>query len=112
MVKTHRITADSLHASLAPLQASGTVYLLGELSATGVAAMPPTVEVNSESVQLHYASPEILRGWGKKQLVDVDMTIQIRHDPDSQVAEIGTFAPVSKIGLDPLLQKWIDVTAE
>ena len=59
-----------------------------------------------------YASPEILRGWGKKQLEDVDLTIQIRHDPDIQVAEIGTIAPVTEVGLDPLLQKWMDVPAE
>ena len=111
-VQVERIAAGLLFDSLAPLQTSGSVYLLGELSATGIAAMPPSVEVSSESVQLHYASPEILSGWGKKHLEGVNLIVQIRHDPDNHVAEIETFAPVSKVGLDPLLQKWIDVSGK
>mgnify|MGYP001822299305 CR=1 FL=1 len=111
-VQTHRIKADLLHASLVPLHASGTVYLLGELSATGVAAMPPTVEVSSESVHLRYASPEIFSSWGKKYLDGVNLIVQIRHDPDIHVAKIEAIAPVSEIGLDPLLQKWVDTYAE
>jgi inner membrane protein len=111
-VQVERIAADSLHASLASLQASGAVYLLGELLATGVVPSPPTIEVNSESVHLRYASPEVLRRWEKKQLKDVNLTIQIRHNPVVRVDEIVNIAPATEEKIDPLLQKWLDVSGK
>ena len=111
-VQTQRTRSDSLFDLLAPIQTSGSVYLLGELSASGIAPSPPTVEVNGESVQLSYVSPEVIRSWGKKKLVDVNLTIQIRHDPDIQIPELVNVEPMIEFKLDPLLQKWIDVSGD
>jgi len=111
-VHVKRITADSLLDSFAPLHTNGTVFLLGDLIAAGVTAIPPTVEVSGESIRLSYASPEVIRKWGKLLLEDVALTIQVRHAQGVQVSEIEAIAPAAEITLNPLLQKWVDVSQE
>ena len=111
-VHVKRITADSLLDSFAPLLTNGTVFLLGDLIAAGVTAIPPTVEVSGESIRLSYASPEVIRKWGKLLLEDVALTIQVRHAQGVQVSEIEAIAPAAEITLNPLLQKWVDVSQE
>lgn len=111
-VQVKRITADSLFDSFAPLLTSGNVFLLGELTATGVTAIPPTVEVTSKNIRLSYASPEVLRKWGKILLEDVALTIQVRHAPGTQVGKMEVIAPVAGMALNPLLQKWVDASQQ
>jgi len=111
-LEVKRITAESLFDSISPLLLSGTVYLLGEFSAAGITSVPPTVEVNGDNVQLNYASPELLGSWGKKHLEDVYFTIQVRHAPGVQMAEMESFVVDTEVRLDPLLQKWVDVNGE
>jgi hypothetical protein len=43
----------ALAQSLAPLQATGQVYLLGSLNARQIPSLPPMVEVTGERVSLH-----------------------------------------------------------
>ena len=88
------------------------MFLLGELTATGVTAIPPTVEVTSKNIRLSYASPEVLRKWGKILLEDVALTIQVRHAPGTQVGKMEVIAPVAGMALNPLLQKWVDASQQ
>ncbi len=106
-IKTDRASTDALYELLAPLQLSGQVYLLGTISAKHIAPAPPTVEVAGETVTLRYADAVALKGWGKQQLFDVSLAVQVRHGPGVRVAEIQGLEVNNSVGFHPLLQKWI-----
>ncbi|HEC16017.1 MAG TPA: metal-dependent hydrolase [Sedimenticola sp.] len=108
--RADRVRAGSLFEPLALLQSAGQVYLLGTLSAKRIAPSPPTVEVAGETVTLRYAEALVPAGWGNKLLTDIDLTIQVRHEPGVTVPEIQGLVESEAEGLHPLLWKWIVTT--
>jgi len=110
--KAGSIDADSLYESLLRLQSAGRVYVSGTLRAGHIASMPPTVEVTGENVTLNYAAASLPGDWGGQRLTDIDLAIQVRHDPGISVPEIRRPEQAEGGELPPLLKKWIDATED
>jgi inner membrane protein len=87
-IDTPHTSPAALAAALATLEAVGEVYLIGSLTARGIAPQAPTVAVSANTVSLNYARPEVLEAWGQRALRDVLLTVQVRHVPDETVPEV------------------------
>jgi inner membrane protein len=105
-VRVERTSAEALLASLAPLQEKGKIYLLGTLTALASRPAPPTVDVAADTVTLNYAVPGMLETWKGRTLRDLDLAVQVRHAPGTEVAQP---QPPSRegTGVHPLLEKWM-----
>lgn len=77
-----------LAAALAPLETAEEIYLIGSFTARGIAAQEPTVEVSGDTVNLTYAAPVLLEGWGARPLRDLLLIVQVRHMPDVSPPEV------------------------
>jgi inner membrane protein len=109
-IQLKKTNVDSLVDKLAPLQASGNVYLIGTVSAKRIAPAPPTIEIAGDTITLNYAKLSPLMAWGNKPLNDVNLTIQIRHAPGVEVTEINVITESADVKIHPLLKKWIKTT--
>jgi len=105
-VKADQITVKELREALAEAEAVGQVLLTGEVTAKGVKAEPPTVEVVGETVRLVYAEPGGLQGL-PTVLRDVELAVQVRHAPGSVLPSV-LIGRNQQIGLDPLLKRWVE----
>lgn len=96
----------ALAAALEPLEAAGEVYLIGSLTARGIAAHAPTVAVSGGEVSLNYAEPGVIDRWGARPLRDLLLTVQVRHAPDVAVPEVALGE--EKAGVIPAeLRPWL-----
>ena len=100
------LSAAAIRVALEPLEAVGEVFLVGEATAQGLAAQPPTLEVTGDAVRFVYARPEQLDHWQGKTLSAVDLTAQVRHTPGAEVPELPTLTDTGA-ALPPLLQRWM-----
>ncbi|MGM1051815.1 MAG: metal-dependent hydrolase [Pseudomonadota bacterium] len=87
-IDTPHTSPAALSAALVALQAMGETYLIGSLTARGIAPQAPTVSVSGDTVSLTYASPDVLEAWGHRALRDLLLTVQVRHAPDEPVPAI------------------------
>ena len=100
------LTVGALVERVRPLTAKGDVYLLGSaLVGPGVKPDPPALEVNGEVLRFVYASPAVLDQLATRTLREVELTVQIRHSPDTVVAapEAPAAAPRE---VHPLLRRY------
>lgn len=78
----------ALMNALKPLEATGEVYLIGSLTARGIAAQAPSVAVSGDDVSLSYAEPGVIESWGARPLRDLLITVQVRHSPGDTVPQV------------------------
>lgn len=105
-LRAHHATAAALSEALAAPQSAGAVYLLGDFTAKGMEADPPTVEVAGDAVALHYARPEVLQALGDRLLTEIALTVQVRHAPGAEVSPPGPLAE-SGAPVPAALQGWV-----
>ncbi len=102
-----RLTSTTaLLRAVAPLEDAGKVYISGQLTARGLAPLPPTITTTGDQVTLAYASPDAIAQWGDRPIRSVELDVQVRHARGEGVPPVAlddTPPPLS-----PLLQAWID----
>ena len=93
-LKAKATTTEALLAALAPLERVGQVYLISRLRAR-VPPAPPTITATGtvhEAVTLTYANPSALRHWPTTGILDLDVTVQVRHEPGAVVPDVSITA--------------------
>lgn len=108
---THQLAAShtspaALASALGPLEPLGKVYLIGSLTAKGIAANEPTVTVTGDNVGLNYATPGVLDDWGSRPLRDLLLTVQIRHEPEVNVPGMVLAGETAGV-IPPELRPWV-----
>jgi inner membrane protein len=98
-------SAEAIQAAIAPLRAD-EIYLIGSFIAPESRAVPPTVSVSGDEVTLFHAEPGMLDAWRGRMLVDVELTIQVRHDPETDPGQLGALGS-ARVELDVRLQRWL-----
>ncbi|MET0084743.1 MAG: hypothetical protein ABW079_17210, partial [Sedimenticola sp.] len=105
-IRREQMRAGSLFESLAAVESEGKVYLLGIAKARGIKPQSPSVEISGETVKLAYADLDVLRVWPSTVLREVELTVQVRHEPGKIVREIQV--PGEQMSrIDPLLLRWL-----
>lgn len=104
----NRLDASALYESLATLSVVGDVYVVGSMQSNQVAESSPQVLVSGETVSVHYASPEIVKAWGRRRLREVDITVQVRHEPGVVVPRLPEFSGSERIELPESLGRWVE----
>lgn len=98
-------TAETLQSAINPLVAD-EIYLIGSFKAPESREAQPTVMVSGDDVTLFYAEPGMLDAWHGRLLTDVALTVQARHDPDTDPGSLGLIG-ASSVRIDPRLQRWL-----
>jgi inner membrane protein len=97
----------ALRQKAAMLAETGAVYLLGTAEAEGIKPQPPTLEVAADRLSFVYASPSMLDGLTGRSLRNVDLVLQVRHDPARQLPELAAPEP-SRDTTPALLERWLN----
>lgn len=105
-IKAEQLSVHSLVNALTDYQQYGKVYLLGQLEGRNISNHPPEVESSGTNITLQYATPESIASWPKQPLRFVDITVQLRHAPDSRPPKL-TIVSVQQSNIPMLLQRWV-----
>ncbi len=108
-IKAEQLSVHSLISSLADYQQYGKVYLLGQLEGRNISSHLPEVKASGTNITLQYATPGSIKAWPKQPLRSVDITVQLRHPPDSQPSRL-VIETVQQSNIPILLQRWVKIT--
>jgi inner membrane protein len=105
-LRAPQTTVEALFELMAPLREKGDVYLSGTLIAPGSRAAPSAIEVAGDTVALNDAVPTALDAWKGRTLREIDLALQVRHAPGTEVPAPSTLVAASS-EIHPLLRRWV-----
>lgn len=99
------LSVATLQQQVAALSQVGEVFIVGTAQSEGVKPHPPTLEIAGDTLTFAYAAPEALEPLRGRTLRNVELALQIRHDPSRAVP--AQAAPTPSATIPPLLGRWL-----